>query len=194
MITDEINMELLDEVKKSAPYVVAALVVVGAFYGVKNYLAARKVAASAAITNSFTAEEMEEAVAKYGSTDSGSTLKLMLAKKYYDSERYEEALEQYEGLIGKVDAAFADIPLVGKAQTLEALGKIDEAMSAYDDFAKTNPNSFLALSAQLGVVRCVATKDKEDALKRLGELKELVKDDPAKTARVEALTDVITRK
>ena len=194
MITDEINMELLDQVKKSAPYVVAALVIVAGYYGIKNYMASRKVAASQAITSAYTADELEAAVEKYGSSDSGTALKLKLAKKYFDADRYEEALELYTSLIGKVDAAFADIPVVGKAQTLEAMGKIDEATTAYDTFVNENPNSFLALTAQLGLARCVAMTDKEGALKRLEELKELVKDDAAKLARVEALTDVITRK
>ncbi len=189
----EINEEMLNEVKKSAPYVLAAVVLFAGYHGIKNYRASRREAASAALTQTYAVEDMEEAVSKYGDSKAGGALKIKLAKKYYDTERYEEALALYEELCGSVDAAFADIPQVGRAQTLEAIGRTDDAIKAYTDFVADNPQSYLALTANLGIVRCMAKTDKSGALAKLAELKETVKDDTSSVARVDALKEMIER-
>lgn len=189
---NEINEELLTTVKKTAPWVIAAFVVIGGWQAFKSYRAAQREAASASLA-AFGVEGAEEAVAAYGDTDAGGALKIKLAKKYYDAGRYEEALEIYRELEGSVDAAFADIPSVGIAQALEAQGKTDEALAAYSAFVEANPGSYLALSANLGVVRCMAKTDKTAALAKLAEIAESVKDDEISAARVEALKDVIER-
>lgn len=193
-MSDEINEELLGEIKRSAPYVAAVLLIVAGYYGVKHHLAGRKAAASAAVTAAYTTEELEEAVGSYGDTATGPALKLRLAKKYFDTARYEAALEIYEELCGKTGEAFGDIPAVGKAETLEALGRTDEALKLYEEFAAAKPESYLALTAKLGAVRCVAAGDKEAALEKLAGLKESVKDDETSLARVAALEDVIKRR
>lgn len=192
-MSEGINEELLEDVKKSVPYVAAALIAVAGYYGIRNYRAEQREKAAASLTESITAEEMEEAVANYGGSKTGPALKLKLAKKYFDTARYEEALAVYEELEGNVDEAFADIPVVGKAETLEALGRIDEALQIYDAFAAEKPGNYLALTAKLGSVRCVAKSDKAAALAKLAELKESVKDDEQSKARVEALEEVVTR-
>lgn len=189
----EINEELLEEAKKCVPYVAAAIIVVAGYYGIRNYRAEQREKAAAALTESLTAEELEEAVANYGSGKSGAALKIKLAKKYFDTARYEEALALYEELDGKAGAAFDAIPVVGKAQTLEALARTDEALKIYEEFAAANPDNYLALTAKLGVVRCVAKGDKAAGQAKLAELKESVKGDEASLARVEALEEVINR-
>lgn len=189
----EINEEMLNEVKKSAPYVLAAAVLFAGYHGIKNYRASSREAASAALTQTYAVEDMEEAVSKYGDSQAGCALKIKLAKKYYDAERYEEALALYEELCGSADAAFADIPQAGRAQTLEAMGRTDDAMKAYTDFVAENPQSYLALTANLGIVRCMAKTDKPGALAKLAELKDTVKDDAASVARVDALKETIER-
>ena len=189
----EINEELLEEAKKCVPYVAAAIIVVAGYYGIRNYRAEQREKAASALTESVTAEELEEAVANYGGGKSGAALKIKLAKKYFDTARYEEALALYEELEGKAGEAFDAIPTVGRAQTLEALARTDEALKIYEEFAAGNPDSYLALTAKLGVVRCVAKGDKAAAQAKLAELKESVKDDEAGKARVEALEEVINR-
>lgn len=189
----EINEELLEEAKKCVPYVAAAIIVVAGYYGIRNYRAEQREKAAAALTESLTAEELEEAVANYGSGKSGAALKIKLAKKYFDTARYEEALALYEELDGKAGAAFDAIPVVGKAQTLEVLARTDEALKIYEEFAAANPDNYLALTAKLGVVRCVAKGDKAAGQAKLAELKESVKDDEASLARVKALEEVINR-
>lgn len=185
--------ELLKEVKGLLPYIAIAAIVVGGYYGVKNHLESKRSAASQAIVNSLTAEELEDAVSKYGSMSAGGVLKMRLAKQYFDTARYEEALAQYEDLAKNPPDGFEDVPVVGKAQTLEAMGKYDEAFAAFDKFASEKPNNYLTLTAQLGAARCLAEKgDKKAALERLAALKAQKTDDISK-ARIEVTEDCVQR-
>ena len=187
------NEELLKEIKGLLPWVIIAAIAVGGYYGVKNHVAAKKIAASEAVVNAYTAEELEEAVAKFGTTASGGALKLRLAKKYFDAGRYQEALDQYEALAKDAPDGFADIPVVGRAQALEGLGKFAEAQKAFEEFAAANPNNYLTLTAQLGAARTLAEGgDAKAALDRLAALKASATDELAK-ARIETTEDCIRR-
>ncbi len=187
------NEEILKEIKGLLPWVIVAAIAVGGYYGVKNHIAAKRVAASEAVVNAYTAEELEEAVAKFGTTASGGALKLRLAKKYFDAGRYQEALDQYDALVKDAPDGFADIPVVGRAQALEGLGKFAEAQKAFDDFVAANPNNYLTLTAQLGAARTLAEGgDAKAALDRLATLKASTTDELAK-ARIETTEDCIRR-
>ena len=180
--------------KSTVIYLLVAAIAVGGWYGWKNHKAAVKEAASNALVNAYTTEEIEEAVSKFSGSDSAGALKIRLAKSYFDAARYEEALAQYEALEGNAPDGFADIPAVGKAQCLEALGKFDEAAKQFDAFAEANAKSYLALTAQLGAVRCFAQQgDKAKALARLDALKQANKDDDLATARIEATETLVKR-
>jgi len=188
------NEELMQEIKSTLPWLVVAALAVGGYYGVKNYRENRRIESSTALVASYTTDEFEGAVQKFGGTDAGGALKLRLAKKYFDDGRYEEAIAIYDELAAKAPEGFADIPAVGKAQCLEAQGKYAEALSAYEAFAEANPKSFLVLSAKLGAARAIALGgDKAKALAKLAELKEEVKDEAVSKARVEALEDTVRR-
>lgn len=181
--------------KDGKQIVICLAVALVAFAGVKGFQAHRasvKAAASDAIVSAYTTEEIEDAVAKYGNEAAGGALKLRLAKSYFDAGRYEEALAQYEAAAKDDIDGFEAIPVVGKAQCLEALGQFDEAVQLFDAFAETNPNNYLTLTAQLGGARCLAAKgDEAGALKRLAALKET--DDELTKARVEATEAVVKR-
>lgn len=171
---------------------VAALAVFAGYKGVKAHVASVKAAASEALVSAYTTEEMEKAVADFGGKAAGGVLKLRLAKSYYDAGNFEAALEQYEDAAKGELNGFEAIPVVGQAQCLEAMGKTEEALAAFDAFVEANPKSYLTLTAQLGAARCLAAKgDKEGALKRLAALKDT--DDELAKARVEATETVVTR-
>ena len=180
--------------KSTVIWLLVAAIAVGGWYGWKNHRAAVKAAASDALVSAYTTEEIEDAVAKFAGSATEGALKLRLAKNYFDAGRYEEALAQYEALEGKAPDGFADIPVVGKAQCLEALGKFDEAAKAFDAFAEASPKNYLALTAQLGAARSYAQAgDKKKALARIDALKSANKDDELSKARIEATEQVIRR-
>ena len=180
--------------KSTVIWLLVAAIAVGGWYGWKNHRAAVKAAASDALVNAYTTEEIEDAVAKFSGSATEGALKLRLAKSYFDAGRYEESLAQYEALVGNAPDGFADIPAVGKAQCLEALGKFDEAAKAFDAFAEASPKNYLTLTAQLGAARCfVQSGDKAKALARIDALKAVNKDDELAKARIEAAEQVIKR-
>ena len=184
------------EGKSTLTMLVLAGAVVGAFYGIRGYLRSRDAAANAALTNSYTTDDLEAAVSSYGSSKVGPALKLRLAKAYYDAERYQDAFDTYDALAANADKipAFADVAYIGRAYSLEGLKKYQEAREAYAAFAKdeSKTNSFLALSAKLGDARCQALAgDKDGAVKALDAIKATLKDDKLAEARVERLTDAI---
>jgi tetratricopeptide (TPR) repeat protein len=117
------------------------------------------------------------------------------AKKYYDAGRYQEASDLYAKLTGSnAPDGYADIPVVGQAQCLEALGRPADALKAYEAFLTANPKSYLALTAKLGAARARAlTGDTKTALARLADMKTAAKDDPLATARIDATEDCIKR-
>ena len=192
---DPLADDFVREVKATVPWLLAAAVAVACFYGVKNYRAARKAAASEAFVSAYTTEELEEAVSKFGGSDAGGALKLRLAKKYFDGARYQEAMDIYASVSGEnAPDGFADIPEIGKAQCLEAMGGYVDALAAYEAFAEANPDSYLALSARLGFARVLAQLgEKDKALARLAEIKASVKGDSVSEARVDAVEDCVRR-
>jgi len=186
------------EGKSTVTMLIIAGAVVAAFYGVRGYLRSREAAANAALVNAYSADDLEAAVSSYGSSKVGPALKLRLAKAYYDAERYQDALETYEGLVAKADKmpALVDIAEIGRAYALEGLAKYKEAGEAYAAFANdaAKTNSYLALTAKLGSARCTALAgDKDGAVKALDALKAALKDDKIAETRIERLTDAIKR-
>ena len=180
--------------KSTVIWLLVAAIAVGGWYGWKNHKAAVKAAASDALVNAYTTEEIEDAAAKFAGSATEGALKLRLAKSYFDAGRYEEALAQYEALIGNAPDGFADIPVIGRAQCLEALGKFDEAAKAFDAFAEASPKNYLTLTAQLGAARSFAQAgDKKKALARIEALKSANADDELSKARIEATETAIKR-
>ena len=179
--------------KSTVLCLLVAAVAVAGFYGWKNHRIAKRAAASDVLTTAFTTEELEEAVNKYSGMDAAVALKIRLAKSYFDAENYDLAMATYEEL-SKAPAAFADIPVVGKAHCLEAKGDFAAALAAFDDFVEKNPTNYLKLTAQLGAVRCLAQQEKKDeALNRVAALKGQYADDEGAKARIEAVEQLVKR-
>jgi len=188
------NEDILKEIKSTIPWLVAAAIAVGAYYGVRNYRASAAAAASEAVVSGYTTEEIEETVSKFGDGKSGAAIKIRLAKKYYDAGRYDEAIRLYDEIEAAKPEGFGEIPVVGRALCLEGQGKFAEARKAFDDFAAANPKSPFALTARLGAVRAQAqTGDKAGALKTLAAMKSEFKEETPAHARVLSTEDCVKR-
>ena len=186
--------QLIQEVKSILPWLLAAGIVVAGYHGVRKYVTNRRAAASESVANAYTTEELEDAAAKFKGSKVDGVIRLRLAKSYYDSANYESALEIYESLEGKAPDGFEDVPAVGKAQCLEALGKYDEARAAFDAFAEANEKSYLALTAKLGSARCIAQAgDRAKAIETLEALKASVGDDELSKSRVDTTLQIVKR-
>ena len=182
------------EGKQTLAIAAVAVIAFGGWYGWKHHRASVAAAASDALVNAYTTDELEEAVVRFSGQKTAGALKLRLAKSYYDAGRYDEALAQYEEIAANPPDGFADIPAVGRAQCLEALGRFAEALEAYDAFAQANTNNYLALTAQLGAARSlVQAGDREKALARIESLKAANQDNEIAKARIDATESAIKR-
>lgn len=180
--------------KRLTVWLLAAAIAVGGWQAWKHHRLSLKIAASDALVSSYTTEELEDAVAKFSGSKAVGAIKLRLAKSYYDSGRYQEAIDQYDNLASNAPDGFADIPVVGRAQCLEAMGKYGDALAVFDKFSEENPKSYLALTARLGAARCLCQSgDKKKALARIDAIRASVKDDDISVARVDAVEEVIKR-
>ena len=180
--------------KQTVIWCLIAAIAVGGWYGWKNYRASVKNAASEALISAMTTDELETAATKFSSSDAAASIKIRLAKSYYDGGRYNEAMAVYTELDGATPAAFADIPKVGKAQCLEALGKFADAAKAFDDYAEANPKSYLTLTAHLRSARSYAhLVGKKKSVSRLDALKAANKEDSLALARIEATLELVNR-
>ena len=180
--------------KSTVVWCLVAALAVGGWYGYKGYRANRLAAASDSLSTAQNTEQLEEAVKNFSGLPVEGVQKIRLAKSYFDGGQFDAALALYEELSGKAPDGLADVPVVGKAQCLEALGKYAEAQKAFDDFAAANPKHYLTLTAQLGSARCLAQQEKKaEALKAIAALKEQYKGDEMLKARIESAEDTVKR-
>lgn len=188
---------------------------VAAFYGIRGWLRGREASANAALVKMSAPsgmggagmiETQEEAVNSYGSTKVGDKMRIVLAKGYYDDERFEDALNVYDEIIkgGNKDRDIADIAVVGRAFALEGIAsseeikdkqaaKYKEAAEAFAAYAgdEANAGSYLLLDAKLGAARCKALAgDKDGAAKDFEALEKDAKDEDAK-ARIKRVADAV---
>jgi tetratricopeptide (TPR) repeat protein len=143
-------------------------------------------------------ETLQVAVNKYSGEDAAPMLKLRLAAAYF--ARHEDgdvrnALEIYESLSGKTPAGFEDVPAVGRAECLEALGEYGDALKAYEELAAgIASNSIYRLTVLTGAERCRALSgSRNEAVANLEAMKKEFTGDASAAARIDAAIDVAKR-
>ena len=171
-----------------------ALIAVG-IMGYMNYRKGKMVEANVKLTQANSVEELEAAVAEFGSFKAGNAARIRLAKAYYDASKYEEALTTYEECESKgIPAGFEDIVTLGRAHCLEAMEKTDDAFKTYKNFTENNKTSFLYPQAVMGLSRVMTLQgNKDEAKKLLEELKAEKTDEPMWEMSIARLEDVIDR-
>ncbi|MBR5457451.1 MAG: hypothetical protein IKV56_01675, partial [Kiritimatiellae bacterium] len=123
-----------DGKKTVAMFAVAGLAI-ASYYTWKNHNASLDGAAADKLSGVSIVEELEDAVAKFSGRDAESALKVKLAAAYCERGEeadYEKALEIYSALAesGNMPVALKGAPEMGKAFSLEALGKWADAAKA----------------------------------------------------------------
>lgn len=180
--------------KKTLAVLALAGIAAGGYFGWKAYSEHRRVSSGESVVTAYGVEACEEAVRAYGNTKAGGALKQRLAKAYFDAERFAEALAVYDELKASPVDGYEDVPVVGRAQCLEALGRYEEAKTEYAKFAEAKPKSFLALTARIGAARTTALAgDKAKAVEMLEALAKEVKGGEVAEKLVESAIDVVKR-
>jgi predicted negative regulator of RcsB-dependent stress response len=174
-----------------------AVILVVAVLGGKQYYDSTVATANKELLKASTTEELETLVKSYGKWKVGNTARLRLAKSYYDSGKYDDALATYNDCLSKgAPVGFAEVVVMGRAICLEAKGEkfLDEALTAYSEFIAKNPDHFLVPQAWMGKARILALQGKKDAASKMLEtLKAEKNNDPMTEMAVTQLQGVIAR-
>jgi tetratricopeptide (TPR) repeat protein len=98
--------------------------------------------------------------------------KLFRAGVLYDLERYDEARAAYADAASSAEPAVAAVAREGEALCYEQLGKIDEAIAAYEKIAPKGDKAtdFYRDRALMGAARLYEKKDKAQAIERYKEV------------------------
>ncbi|MFO7936376.1 MAG: tetratricopeptide repeat protein [Kiritimatiellia bacterium] len=142
--------------------VTVILLAVGIF-GYRQFRISKITEANIGLTQASGMEELEELVAKYGKFKAGNSARIRLAKAYYDASKYEDALAVYRDCEkAGVPQGFEDIVTLGKAHSLEAVEKTDEALAIFKNFVETKKDSYLYPHAVMGFARALTLQGKKD--------------------------------
>ncbi|MBR7180342.1 MAG: hypothetical protein IKD42_01815 [Kiritimatiellae bacterium] len=180
--------------RKTVAICTLALVAAAGYFGWKYKTEKERFAAGDAVISAYGTEALEKAVRDFGGTAAGPALKQRLAKSYFDDERYEEALAIYEELKTAPVCGYEDVPAVGAAECLEALGRYAEAGKEYAEFIEAKPKSSLVLQARAGDARVTALLgDKAGALEKLDNMEKDFAGSDAAKRRIEKVRDAVKR-
>ena len=180
--------------KQTLAMLAVVAIAVGGFYGYRNWRQAQRTAAADAVMTAYSAEDLEAASRDFDSQKAGPAIRQRLAKRYFDDGKYQEALDLYTALEGHAAEGFGDVPALGAAQCLEALGRYDEALAKFTAFAEEKADSCFALTAKLGAARCLCQLERRDeAVAALEALKAEMKGDEKAVARIDATLDAVRR-
>lgn len=136
--------------------------------------------AVAALNSASTAEDYEAILS--GNAPAAAAAQLPLARGLYSAGDYEKALAAYDAALDDLDEpAFRDVAALGRACTLEAMGRLDEALAAVEALEKTfpaeGPVHFLTSECLLAKARILCQKgDKAAAKAALKPLLEAAED------------------
>ncbi len=174
---------------------ITAAVLVGGVFAFRSYHAAKTAAANQEILKAAALEDLENVVAKFGSTKAANTARLRLAKAYYDASNYAAALQTYDDCLKKGSPkAFRAIAEMGHAHALEGLNRLDEALAAFQQFEQNRAEHFLYPQSVMGVARVLTLLGRKDEAKnRLEKLKAEKTGDEAIEMSIAKLDEIITR-
>lgn len=183
---------------KGSRFVVTAIVVgviAGSGFGARFYWKNLNANANKDFMQAQNAEDFEVLIRKYSMTPVAQAARLRLAKTYFDTAKYEDALTTYDAVLKKgAPKGFDEIAQLGRAYTLEALNNTEAAMKAYTDFIAQHGTHFLAPQAKIGVARVLALQGKkDDAKKALENLKAEKTGDAAWEMAIAQVESLVTR-
>ncbi len=147
-----------DRYKKEVMAVlIVALLGVAAYGGYKFYTDHRENAAATALASAKSASDFQKVISEYPNTPAGESAYLLLADAQRNEKKLTEANTTLQTFIGKFPKhelrATAQLAMAGN---LEAQGKPDEALTAYQQLVASDPHGFvapIALYSQIHILK-----------------------------------------
>jgi predicted negative regulator of RcsB-dependent stress response len=156
--------------KKVLAALILAILVVAAWGGYRIYSTRRDVAAANLLTAAKTAAEFQKVITQYPGTPAGGSAYLFLAEEQRKEKKLDEANTTLRSFVEKYPAhELKGIARMAMAAILEALGKRDEALAAYQRLAADDPQGFTAPIALISQVHMLKEKNQLDEARQVCE-------------------------
>ncbi len=163
-------LQFWDQYHKSILAAVALIVLGLVGYGIYRYNQARQTAAAgAALAQATTEDELRQVIDNYPGSIAAGDASLLLAGKLRDNDqKYDDALQVLQDFMDKNPTnplvAGADLSY---AETLEAEGKLDDAIARYEEVNAKYSDSYAAPLAVMAEANILKSQGKLDEARRL---------------------------
>jgi predicted negative regulator of RcsB-dependent stress response len=147
-----------------------ALFAVAAWGGFRIYTERRDAAAASLLAAAKSAPDFQKIVAQYPGTPAGASACLFLAEEQKKEKKFTEANATLQSFLDKNPKhELRGFARMAMAANLEALGKPDEALTAYQRLATDDPEGFTAPIAMISQVHILKEKKQTDEARRICE-------------------------
>ena len=156
--------------KEVMAVLILALLGVAGFGGYRLYSERQSNAAAEMLAGAKTSTDFEKVIAEYPGTAAGASAYLLLADAQRNEKKFAEANTTLQTFLDK----FPKNELTGTARlamggNLEALGKKDEALAAYQRVVAGDPKGFVAPIALYSEIHLLKEKKQIDGARRVCE-------------------------
>jgi predicted negative regulator of RcsB-dependent stress response len=156
--------------KKVFAALILAILGVAAWGGNRIYSDRREVAAANLLTAAKTAAEFQKVITQYPGTPAGGSAYLFLAEERRKEKKFDEANATLQSFVEKYPAhELKGTARMAMAANLEALGKRDEALAAYQRLAADDPQGFSAPVAMISQVHIFKEKNQVEEARQVCE-------------------------
>jgi predicted negative regulator of RcsB-dependent stress response len=160
-----------DRYKKEVMAVlILALVAVAVFGGYRLYSDRRENVAAAALSSAKTPAELQKVIADYSGTAAGASAYLLLADAQKNEKKFNEANTTLQTFLDKYPGhELTGTARLAMAGNLEALGKNDDALTAYQRLVAADPRGFTAPIALYSQIHLLKEKKQIEEARRVCE-------------------------
>jgi predicted negative regulator of RcsB-dependent stress response len=156
--------------KEVMAVLILALLAVAAFGGYKLYSDRRENGAAAALASAKTQPDFQKVIADYSSTAAGASAYLLLADAQRSEKKFAEANITLQTFLDKLPShELSGTARLAIAGNLEALGKNDEALTAYQRLVAADPRGFTAPIALYSQIHLFKQKKQIEEARRVCE-------------------------
>lgn len=147
-----------------------ALFAVAAWGASRIYTERRGAAAASLLASAKSATDFQKVVAQYSGTPAAASACLFLAEEQRKEKKFTESNATLQSFLDKNPKhELRGSARMAMAANLEALGKPDEALAAYQRLASDDPQGFTAPLAMISQVHLLKEKNQVDEARRVCE-------------------------
>jgi predicted negative regulator of RcsB-dependent stress response len=147
-----------------------AILAVAAWGAYRIYSDRREAASANMLTSAKNAADFQKVITQFSSTPAGASAYLFLAEEQRKETKFTEANTTLQTFLDKYPQhELKGTARLAMAANLEALGKRDDALAAYQRLAADDPQGFIAPLAMMSQVHLLKEKNQVDEARRVCE-------------------------